>query len=118
MNPLISSGDAKMTSARSPIMPAGTRAGAPLRGIGGYDIMRADSDKGAAMPKLKVPDAANVPLIEVGMMIYPDCQMGMVHGITDLFDVAGRFAVDPSPSWPATLAPQHHVRPSVVRAQP
>ncbi|SBV32211.1 conserved protein of unknown function [uncultured Sphingopyxis sp.] len=46
------------------------------------------------MPKLKVPDAANVPLIEVGMMIYPDCQMGMVHGITDLFDVAGRFAVE------------------------
>src|SRR3546814_206911 len=46
------------------------------------------------MPKLKVPDAANVPLIEVGVMTYPDCQMGMVHGITDLFDVAGRFAVD------------------------
>jgi hypothetical protein len=32
MNPLISSGDAKITSARSPIMPAGTRAGASLRG--------------------------------------------------------------------------------------
>ena len=46
------------------------------------------------MPKLKVPDAATVPLIEVGMMTYPDCQMGMVHGITDLFDVAGRFAAD------------------------
>ena len=46
------------------------------------------------MPKLRVPDAASVPLIEVGMMIYPDCQMGMVHGITDLFDIAGRFAVD------------------------
>lgn len=46
------------------------------------------------MPKLSVPDAASVPLIEVGMMIYPDCQMGMVHGITDLFDIAGRFAVD------------------------
>ena len=46
------------------------------------------------MIKLKVPEAATVPLIEVGMMIYPDCQMGMVHGITDLFDIAGRFAVD------------------------
>ena len=56
-----------------------------MRGIGGYDIMRSDSDKGADMPRLKVPDAANVPLIEVGMMTYPDCQMGMVHGITDLF---------------------------------
>jgi hypothetical protein len=29
MNRLISSGDEKMTSARSPIMPAATRAGAP-----------------------------------------------------------------------------------------
>ncbi|MBJ7499872.1 MAG: DJ-1/PfpI family protein, partial [Sphingopyxis sp.] len=46
------------------------------------------------MPKLTVPDAEHVPLIEVGMMTYPDCQMGMVHGITDLFDVAGRFAID------------------------
>lgn len=46
------------------------------------------------MPKLTVPDAERVPLIEVGMMTYPDCQMGMVHGITDLFDVAGRFAID------------------------
>ena len=46
------------------------------------------------MPKLKMPDVADVPLVEVGMMTYPDCQMGMVHGITDLFDVAGRFAVD------------------------
>lgn len=46
------------------------------------------------MPKLNLSDAATLPLIEVGMMTYPDCQMGMVHGITDLFDVAGRFAVD------------------------
>ncbi|ALH80979.1 GlxA family transcriptional regulator [Sphingopyxis macrogoltabida] len=33
-------------------------------------------------------------LVEVGLMLYPDCQTGMVHGITDLFDIAGRFAVD------------------------
>ncbi len=32
-------------------------------------------------------------LTEVGLMLYPDCQIGMVHGITDLFDIAGRFAV-------------------------
>jgi hypothetical protein len=32
MKPLISSGDAKMTSARSPIIPAGTMAGAPFCG--------------------------------------------------------------------------------------
>ena len=45
------------------------------------------------MPKLKVPDGPPT-LVEVGMMLYPDCQIGMVHGITDLFHVAGRFAVD------------------------
>ncbi|MDP3783952.1 MAG: GlxA family transcriptional regulator [Sphingopyxis sp.] len=45
------------------------------------------------MPKLKMPDATTMPLIEVGLMTYPDCQMGMVYGITDLFDIAGRFAV-------------------------
>lgn len=45
------------------------------------------------MPKLKLPDAPPT-LIEVGMMLYPDCQFGMVHGITDLFDIAGRFAVN------------------------
>lgn len=45
------------------------------------------------MPRLKVPDAPPA-IVEVGMMLYPDCQMGMVHGITDLFHIAGRFAVD------------------------
>ncbi|MGL3821741.1 GlxA family transcriptional regulator [Sphingopyxis sp. R3-92] len=45
------------------------------------------------MAKVKVPDA-KVALVEVGMMLYPDCQMGMVLGITDLFHIAGRFAVD------------------------
>jgi len=41
----------------------------------------------------KQPGETSVTLIEVGVMTYPDCQMGMVHGITDLFDIAGRFAV-------------------------
>ena len=45
------------------------------------------------MPGLKVPDAPQA-LVEVGMMLYPDCQTGMVYGITDLFHIAGRFAVD------------------------
>ena len=54
--------------------------------------MRADSDKRFAMPKVKLPEAPQL-LVEVGMMLYPDCQIGMVHGITDLFDIAGRFAV-------------------------
>ncbi|MDO9362850.1 MAG: GlxA family transcriptional regulator [Sphingopyxis sp.] len=46
------------------------------------------------MPKISVADTARLALVEVGMITYPDCQMGMVHGITDLFDIAGRFAVD------------------------
>lgn len=45
------------------------------------------------MVRISGPDAATTALVEVGMMIYPDCQMGMVHGITDLFEIAGRFAV-------------------------
>jgi len=56
--------------------------------------MRVKSDKGSDMPKISVPDTARLALVEVGMMTYPDCQMGMVHGITDLFDIAGRFAID------------------------
>lgn len=39
------------------------------------------------------PPAAAPALTEIGLMLYPDCQMGMVHGITDLFDIASRFAV-------------------------
>lgn len=45
------------------------------------------------MPKVDVADE-KVALVEVGVMLYPDCQMGMVLGITDLFHIAGRFAVD------------------------
>jgi len=47
------------------------------------------------MSRLKIPDAPRT-LVEVGIMLYPDCQTGMVHGITDLFHIAGRFAVDHS----------------------
>lgn len=56
--------------------------------------MRVKSDKGGDMARISVPDSAKTTLIEVGMMTYPDCQMAMVHGITDLFDIAGRFAID------------------------
>lgn len=45
------------------------------------------------MPRLKVPDAPPA-LVEVGIVLYPECQTGMVLGITDLFHIAGRFAVD------------------------
>lgn len=56
--------------------------------------MRGKSDKGGDMARISVPDPAKTTLVEVGMMTYPDCQMAMVHGITDLFDIAGRFAID------------------------
>lgn len=45
------------------------------------------------MPRLKVPEAP-LALVEVGIVLYPECQTGMVLGITDLFHIAGRFAVD------------------------
>ncbi|WP_029349073.1 GlxA family transcriptional regulator [Bosea sp. 117] len=31
---------------------------------------------------------------EVGLLIYPDCQIAMVHGMTDLFAVASRYSVE------------------------
>ncbi|RVT91136.1 GlxA family transcriptional regulator [Sphingomonas crocodyli] len=32
------------------------------------------------------------PTAEVGIIIYPDCQLGMVHGLTEMLDIASRFA--------------------------
>lgn len=29
---------------------------------------------------------------EVGLVLYPDCQMSMIHGLTDMLDIAGRYA--------------------------
>lgn len=29
---------------------------------------------------------------EVGLLLYADCQMAMVHGLTDMLDIAGRYA--------------------------
>lgn len=42
-----------------------------------------------------MPQSRQTPpsLTEIGLMLYPDCQTGMIFGITDLFDIAGRFAV-------------------------
>jgi transcriptional regulator GlxA family with amidase domain len=33
------------------------------------------------------------PKAEIGIVLYPDCQMGMVHGLTDMLEIAGRFAL-------------------------
>ncbi len=49
-------------------------------GIGGSDIRRAETDKEGAMAKGQaLPSRA-----EIGLMLYPGCQMAMVHGMTDL----------------------------------
>lgn len=37
--------------------------------------------------------AAGAPRAEVGLVIYPGCQMAMVHGINDLLDIASAFSV-------------------------
>jgi|GEM_PF-5061339 len=29
---------------------------------------------------------------EIGLLVYPDCQMAAVHGLTDLFRIAGEWA--------------------------
>ena len=39
-----------------------------------------------------VPQGA--PKAEVGVMLYPGCQMAMVHGMTDLLHIAGQFAAE------------------------
>ena len=35
-----------------------------------------------------------VPKAEVGLLLYPGCQAAMVHGMTDLLQIAGRFSAD------------------------
>jgi len=32
---------------------------------------------------------------EIGLLIYPDCQLAAIHGLTDLFRIAGEWAGDP-----------------------
>lgn len=38
--------------------------------------------------------AAQPAKAEVGLMLYPGCQMAMVHGITDLLSIAGTFSLE------------------------
>ena len=37
-------------------------------------------------------DGSKAPGAEVGILLYPDCQLGSVHGLTELFATASRFA--------------------------
>ena len=36
---------------------------------------------------------SSLPRAEVGILLYPGCQQAMVHGMTDLIDIAGQFSV-------------------------
>lgn len=35
------------------------------------------------------------PIAEIGLLIYPDCQLSAVHGLTDLFRIAGEWSETP-----------------------
>ena len=39
-----------------------------------------------------VETVRNPPKAEVGLVLYPGCQAAMVHGMTDLLDIAGHFS--------------------------
>ena len=42
--------------------------------------------------KVTNPDPAD--FIEIGLLIYPDCQLAAVYGLTDLFRVASDWSTD------------------------
>ncbi|MDX0994243.1 helix-turn-helix domain-containing protein [Sinorhizobium medicae] len=41
-----------------------------------------------------MPEAALRSKAEIGLMLYPGCQMAMVHGMTDLINIAGQFSAE------------------------
>lgn len=67
-------------------------------GIGGFDKKRVKNDKlifgvqirpeGILLVQIK----ARAPCAEIGLLLYPQCHMAMVHGITDLLQVASSFS--------------------------
>ncbi|MGP4753791.1 GlxA family transcriptional regulator [Agrobacterium pusense] len=46
------------------------------------------------LSEAKVTNLKAADFIEVGLLIYPDCQLAAVYGLTDLFRVAGDWATD------------------------
>ncbi|MEI4488628.1 GlxA family transcriptional regulator [Frigidibacter sp. MR17.14] len=40
--------------------------------------------------------AGTAPVAEIGLVIYPDCQLSAVHGLTDLFRIAGEWSGRPA----------------------
>ncbi len=69
----------------------------------GFDMDR-DSQTGAGrdVANLTMTEAEStmarppVPVAEIGLLIYPDCQLSAVYGMTDLFRIAGEWAGGPS----------------------
>src|ERR1700734_4212568 len=60
-------------------------------GIGASDILRAESDNGELTMKR---ERAPPPKAEIGILLYRECQAAMVHGMTDLLQIAARFSED------------------------
>lgn len=38
--------------------------------------------------------SARAPKAEIALLLYPGCQMGMVHGMSDLLDIASKFSIE------------------------
>lgn len=72
-----------------------------MLGIGGSDIKRAKNDIagfhvgfGASSGERGDMTQAGEARAEVGLVLYPGCQMAMIHGMTDLIHIAGEFSKD------------------------
>ena len=61
-----------------------------MMGIGETDISRGKTDKEGDPMSRPMTGAARA---ELGIILYPGCQTAMVHGMTDLFEIAGQFSV-------------------------
>lgn len=47
------------------------------------------------------------PVAEIGLLIYPDCQLAAIHGLTDLFRIANEWAARSETSTPPFLRISH-----------
>lgn len=67
--------------------------------IGKFDKIRAENDKTRYGGPTRreggtlAHSGSHTPRAEVGLLLYPQCHMAMVHGLTDLLQVASRFSL-------------------------
>lgn len=47
-----------------------------------------------AQPEAKQPGTRSGRVAEIGLLIYPDCQLAAIYGLTDLFRIAGEWTGD------------------------